>query len=135
MNKRGFTLIEVLAVIAIIALLLAVGVVAYSRIISRTTNEYFEKFRDTMHAEAIYYVTKHPNDINWSNNTATLSLASLAMDPIKNPKNSKDLCSNSYVTLTRSRVGNVLSITYNVCLVCPNTTFESGFNMCKTYEN
>ena len=135
MNKNGFTLVEVLAAIVIIAIIAGIGTVAYTGIMKSTSDKYFERYRDTMHAEAIYYVTNNSDDINWSENTARISLSTLKMDQISNPKNSNDLCTNSYVNLTRNRVNGVLSITYEVCLVCPNTNFDDKFELCKTYEN
>ena len=135
MNKLGFTLIEVLSAIVIIAIIAGIGTVAYTGIMTEVSNKSFERYRDTMHAEAIYYVTNHSDKINWNGDTARIMLSELKVDPINNPKNSKDFCTGSYVDITRSRTSNVLSITYRVCLVCPNTDFDSSFELCKEYEN
>ena len=135
MNKKAFTMVELLVTIIILGLVSSIAVVTYQTIMTNTSTSYFERFQDTMHAEAIMYVTKNYNSITWSNNKATISLSALQVDRIKNPINSNDYCTGSYVEVTRTHVSNVLSITYKVCLVCPNTTFKSGFNTCKTYEN
>lgn len=131
MNKQGFTLIELLAAIVIISLIAGIGAVAYSSVINSASNHSFERYRDSMHAEAINYVSKNYNTMSWNNNTARINLSNLKMESINNPKNQNDLCTGSYVDVTRSRnsSSNVLSITYNVCLIC------NDFNECKTYEN
>ena len=129
MNKKGFTLIELLATIAIIAILFGIGTVAYTSILQNVSTKSFESYRDSMHAEAVYIVTNYPDRITWNNNTARINLVTLNMEPIKNPKDSNDLCSTSYIDLTRTHVGSVLSISYNVCLIC------NDYNSCKEYDN
>lgn len=131
MNRNGFTLVEILATIVIIAMVAGIGVVAYTNIISEVNNKVYIQYRDSMHAEAIYYVTNYSDKINWVGNHATITLSELKMESINNPKDASDLCSTSYVNVTRTRntVSNVLSITYNVCLKC------NDFDECKEYEN
>ena len=131
MNKRAFTLIELLAVIVIIALLVGIGTVAYSSIADQASNKSFQSYRDTMHAEAVHYMSNNYNSVVWTNNSVTLTLSDLKIDPINNPKNKNDLCQESNVTITRSRhsVSGVLSMSYNVCLRC------NDFNECKVYDN
>ena len=122
MNKNGFTLVELIAAIGI-------ATVSYISILNNAQRKSYETYQDTMHAEAITYVVNYPDRITWSNDTARILLSELNINPINNPKNSDDLCANSYVDLTRTHVGNVLSVTYNVCLVC------SDYNSCKEYDN
>lgn len=131
MNKHGFTLTEVLAAIVIIAIIAGIGTVAYTNIIKNVNNKVFEQYRDSMHAEAIYYVTNYSDKINWIGNNATISLAELKMDKINNPNDASDLCENSYVNVTKTRntTSNVLSITYNVCLKC------NDYDECMEYKN
>ena len=131
MNKHGFTMIEVLATIVIIAIVAGIGTVAYTTIMKEVTDKSFERYRESMHAEAIYYVTNHSDKINWNGNSARVMLSELKMEEINNPKNKNDLCTNSYVDVikTRNSTSNVLSITYNVCLKC------NDFDECKEYEN
>lgn len=132
MNKRGFTLIEVLATIVIIAIIAGIGTVAYTGIMKEVSDKSFERYRDSMHAEAIYYVTNHYNEINWSGNSARIALSELKMDPINNPKNPNNFCTNSYVDIVRtpSTENSILSIKYTACLKCGD-----DFDECKEYEN
>ena len=133
MNKKGFTLIELLAVIVIIALIGGIGTIAYTNLIKKASDDAISRYQDTMHAEAIQYLSNSYNEITYENNVATILLSNLPIDPINNPKDSNDKCLNndSYVRATRSRSSSgVLSITYEVCLKC------NGFDkQCKTYEN
>ncbi len=129
MNKNGFTLVELLAAIIIVGLLSTVAVVSYTTILNNAHRKAYETYQDTMHAETITYVANYPDRITWDNNTARVLLSNLYIEPINNPKDSNDLCTGSYVDLTKTQVGNVLSVTYNVCLVC------NDYNSCKEYDN
>ena len=135
MNRHGFTLVELLATIVIIALLSGIGIIAYNSVIKEASDKAFEAYRESMHGEAIYYVSNNSDKITWQNNTARLSLNDLKMDPINNPKDKNDLCQNSYVDVVRERYSGsgVLSINYTVCLIC-NDYNNDGTN-CKTYDN
>lgn len=134
MNKKAFTLVELLAVVVIIALIGGIGTIAYTNLIKKASDDAFLRYQDTMHAEAIKYLTDSYHEVTFDNNVAKIYLDDLEIDPINNPKNKDDKCLNndSYIEATRSRsTSGVLSVTYKVCLNCPN----SGFNKCKTYEN
>lgn len=134
MNKKAFTLVELLAVIIIISLIGGIGTIAYTNLIRKTSTDVFERYQDTMHAEAIQYVANHYGEITYTNDKTTILLANLPIDTINNPNNKSDTCINnsSYVEITRTRsTSGVLSMSYKVCLNCPS----SNFNRCKTYEN
>ena len=133
MNKKAFTLVELLATIVIIALLAGIATVSYTALIKQSGDEVFKAYESTMHAEAVYKLTMHYNDVSFTNNKATLSLDDLEVDPINNPSNPRDKCLNSYVEVTKSYVGNVLSMHYKVCLICDN--YNSDGNNCREYEN
>ena len=127
MNKKGFTLVELLATIVIIVLIGAIATISYTSFMNHASNESFETYRDTMRSEAVNYLMQHYDEVNWVNNTARLTLTDLKIDPINNPKDKNDLCANSYVDVTRSYVGSVLTIRYNACLKC------RAFDECKVY--
>lgn len=131
MNKHGFTLVELLATIVIIALLAGIATVSYTAIIHQSTDKSFETYMETMHAEAVYKLTMHPDNVTFENGKATLQLNDLEIEPINNPVTPSDKCLNSYVEVTKSRVNGVLSMHYKVCLNCPN----SDYSKCKEFEN
>ena len=129
MNKRGFTLIELITAILIISLLAGIATVSYSVILNKISERAYETYMDTMHSEAIQYVLK--NTITWTNNQKSLYLSDLGIEPINNPKNHNDLCNSNetYVLITKTYVGNNPSMTYDVYLKC------NDYNNHKIYEN
>lgn len=132
MNKRGYTMIELLAVIAIIGLLFTIGIATYTWIIERANNTVYESYVDGMHEAAITYIME-----NGQTNKITLSelLASKKIDYINNPKNNNDKCENSYINVTRGDVNGVISYEYKVCLICNDYNNEANEDNCKTFIN
>ena len=129
MNKRGFTLVELLAAIVILALISGIGVVAYTSIVSKSETKVFDAYMDTMHAETILYLSNNPGEMPANGANKNISLSVLKVDPIHNPKKATDLCLGSYVNVARSNVGSIESITYTVHLVCDD------YSKTKSYEN
>ena len=126
MNKKGFSLVELLATIVIIALLSGVATISYSAFIRQSENNTFERYQDTMHSEAVAYFLDNPTEIPTSS-TKRLSLAMLKTKAINNPVDKDDLCPNSYVDVTRNSSSGMISLKYNVCLKC------RAFDKCKEY--
>ena len=133
MNRNGFTLVELLATIVIIGLLAGIATVSYTSLIKQSADEVYKNYENTMHAEAVYKLTMHPNDVTFQDGVATLSLEDLQIEPFNNPDDPGDKCLSSYVKVTKSRVGNVLSMNYKVCLICPS--YNNSGNNCREYEN
>lgn len=131
MNKKAFTLVELLATIVIIAMLAGIAAISYTSLINKADTTVYEAYEDTMYSEAAYKLTMHYNDVNFSNNKAKLSLNDLEIDLFKNPDDSNDVCPRSFVEVTKSYVGSVLNMEYLVCLVC-NGYNNDGSN-CKKY--
>ena len=126
MNKKGFSLVELLATIVIIALLSGIATISYSSFIKQSEDNTFERYQDTMHSEAVTYFLDNPNEIPTSS-TKRLSLAMLNTKAINNPVDKDDLCPNSYVDVTRNSSSGMISLKYNVCLKC------KAFDNCKEY--
>ena len=135
MNKKGFTLFELLAIIVIIGVISGIATISYRSIINASADRVYTSYEDTMHAEAAYMLTNRYNEVNFINNKARLSLNDLKIEPINNPNTKSDRCTGSYVDVTRTRTSSnsVLSITYKVCLICQD--YNSTGTNCRTYEN
>ena len=138
MNKYGYTMVELLAVIAIIRLIFTIGVISYSSLINKSNNTVYEKYRDSMHEAAMTYIMEHP--IN--NDTINLSelILSNRNDYINNPKDNNDRCEKSYINVIRNDINGVINYEYTVCLVCNDyndETYQNGItgNNCKSYIN
>ena len=131
MNKKGFTLIEILATIVIIAMLAGIATVAYSSLIKQADTTVYETYEDTMYSEAAYKLTMQSENVHFSENKAKLTLNDLEIEPFKNPEDANDLCPRSFVEVTQSYVGSVLNTEYTVCLVCDS--YNTDGSNCKKY--
>ena len=137
MKNKGFTLIELLATVVIIGLIAGIGAVAYTNIIRQSETRVYEAYENTLHAETLELLTKKPQLMPKNNQTKRFTLNDIKPDPIKNPKNSNDLCTSSYVEVTRHDFNEngtyVNSFTYKVCLICGD--YNKNGTECKTFEN
>ena len=116
MNSKGFSLVELLTVVVIIAIISGVATVSYS--------SYIED-QNTMHAEAVMYFLNDTSKI--SDLPLTLPLSEFKKTDIKNPVDKDDMCLNSYVEVTKNPNTKILSLKYNVCLKC------ASYDNCKEY--
>ena len=141
MNKNGYTMVELLAVIAIIGLIFTIGIVSYSSLINRSNEAVYESYIDGMHEAAITYVMDNPlSDKSSKKITINELINSGKIDYINNPKDSNDKCSNSYIDVNRKDINGVISYEYKVCLICNDYNEETNQNgttdsNCKTYIN
>ena len=129
MNKSGYTMVELLAVIAIIGLLFTIATVSYSSLINKSNNTVYESYRDSMHMAIQTYVIDNPiKDIS-EEKDATITLQELInkkkIDYINNPKDSNDKCDNSYIDINRNDVDGVVNYEYKVCLICNDYNEET----------
>ena len=134
-NKKGFTLVELLAVIVIIALLSSIAAISYTTFVNSTRDRVYKTYEDTMKASAEMYLIDNPNMIPSINGNTKLYLNDLLInndiEQIKNPKDSNDICSSSntandsYISIERgTNVEGNFNLTYKVCLRC-SSGYES----------
>ena len=135
MNKKAFTLVELLAAILIISLISGIAVITYTGVVENGRLSSFHAYEKTMHAEAIGLLFEQPELIPNVGQTKRFSLTDIGIGTFVNPKNKNDTCSDSYVEVTRSVRGNVDSFTYKVCLICPYSEYNVNGNSCETFEN
>lgn len=134
LNKKGFTLVELLAGVVIVGLIMGIGLVSYSSLIGESRNRVYENYMDTVHDELEMYFIENPIEIPNDGNTLKLYLHNLEISPIINPDNSNDTCrsndnsNDSYIEVSRddSSYGTI-ALKYKVCLKC------QSFNKCKNY--
>lgn len=135
MNKKGFTLVELLVTILIVSLLSGIAVVAYTTVVENGRMSAFKTYEKTMHTETMSMLLDHVELIPAVGRTKRFSLEDIRIEPFNNPKNKEDLCPSSYVEVTRTQVGNVDSFTYKVCLICLNSEYNINGTSCEIYEN
>lgn len=137
MNRKGYTLIELLAVIVIIALIGGIGAVAYNAIQSQVVERVFSSYMDDMHESMIMYLIEHPSMKPTSSNpTKKVYLEDLKIAGLNNPINSNDKCSGSYVEakfidknteMENNGQKGITGISYHVVLNCTDKIREKDY--------
>lgn len=119
----GFTLIEIVATIAILAVISGVVMISYNKILGNSTNDIYINYENTMKSQTELYFLDNPNAIpsaNTSSNIGINILLNNGLLEIKNPDKKGDTCNNSYVRVTRDNDNSHINLSYKVCLICSN---------------
>jgi len=121
MNKKGYTLIEIIVVIALIAAIGTFGVVGLSKVISNSKEQRYNEMIDDIKSAGNTYFTVYSEKSGYEylknslyNNgrlviqISTLKEALLIDENLKNPKNNQDV--NGCVVITYNT-----ELNYKVC--------------------
>ena len=118
MNKKGFSLVELLAVIVILAIIGGIAAVSYTSLIDRTETKSYKNYEQSMKSSATMYII----DNGYKNRIMLNELIdSNKIDKFNNPK-SEDSCLSSYVLVTKN--SDDIDLSYKVCLICPEYTSD-----------
>ena len=114
-NNKGFTLVEVLAVVAILGMLTTVTVIAYTKYISSTKVKSCDMLaKSASDAASNYYMTH-------ATSTSSVSFDTLVeekyLENAANPYNKNGSCTGK-VIITRDTSGNLNINSYEVKLCC-----------------
>ncbi len=125
MNKKGFTLIELIGVIIIIGVISIIAVPSFSQYVNNTALTTFVAYEDSMEDAArnavLDCIGNNSSKCSLPNkgDTLNISLETLIeegfIDEFKTPKGGSCDLNNSYVKVTNR--GN-LNYKFNVCLTC-----------------
>ena len=126
MNKKGFTMIELLATITLMGIIATMAVVAYTKYVDTTRNTVYKDYEKSLEVAATNYFLNNTGllpSVNNSNGTKVLATTLINegyLENMKDPKNNSFNCNNnSYVIVTRKdNVGFNMNLEYKVCLVC-----------------
>ena len=127
MNKKGFTLVELLAVIVIVGVLLYTAIINIGRLITKNQKNAYDNHEKRMVSAARNYLTTHTEiEIPESGYTLTVNDLQSAglLDEIVDPK-SKKLCDkdSSKVIIKKGSTSEYnTEYTFEVCLYCPGIT-------------
>ena len=117
MNNKGFSLIELLAVIVILGIIGTIGVLSYTVVTDNVENKVFTTYEKSMKDSAMMYIID-----NGYPNSGKILLSDLLngiyIEDFENPS-SNDKCLNSYVNVTKNN-GDKTDLSYKSCLVCDN---------------
>lgn len=146
MNKKAFTLIEMLAVIIILAIITSLAVVGYTTHLKKSREKSFQvaekSFKTALEEAYIDCLGNSPiNDFCKNHGELykeeTVYLSELINDnyiePIKNPYNTEKECdiNNSYIKVSKKENNVSTSLSYNsdlnyeVCLICGSNRSET----------
>ncbi|MDD6223424.1 MAG: prepilin-type N-terminal cleavage/methylation domain-containing protein [bacterium] len=133
MKNKGFTLMELLAVIIILGVLIGLGISAYTKYFVKSKSTIFEISEESFRTAAMDAMAdcltgegaKRQSCKNLIDNHA-VSLENLIqdayIDPIRDPSNKDQLCDleNSKISVSQGESAdrNNIDFTYEVCLIC-----------------
>ena len=140
-NNKGFTLVELLAVIILLAVLGGLASIAYSSIVKSGEESLYTAYENTMYSDIMQLLSTHVELIPGNGKTKEFKLSLMIskgyIEPINNPRNKDDLCNSnsSYVKVMRNDssdgIAHVDSLTYLVCLVCD--AYNKDSTQCKLF--
>lgn len=124
-NKKGFTLVELIAVIAIIGILTAIAIPSVTALMNKFRNDYYDKLEQNVEIAAQNYISDNKNSRPVNGSSVNILVSDLIdksyIDEVVDyQKQSCDLV-NSKVTVKRSNN----KYTYQVCLVCNSDDYKS----------
>ena len=126
MQKKGFTLVELLVTIVIIALLGGVGVIGFSNLLGGGVNQYYRTLESSILLAGNDYFLDHRDELPDESSLSEVSLTDLIegkyIEPVKDSKG--NLCSNGKVYAYRENN----KYNYETCLIC-----DDGYQTQGTY--
>lgn len=124
LNKKGFSLVELLAVVAILGILMGTAIIAYSRYLEYSTNKAIDIFNNSIVSATEDYIMDHPN-------VTSVTVEELIEDNyLEKPSNARITRGNNYKgNVTISKNSNLGITTYdytlNICLGDQYYTYDS----------
>ncbi len=121
-NKKGFTMVELLAVIAILGILSLIAVGSFTNILSKSKKQTYEELEKNMEVAAENYLIDHMDEIPTDTTSTTkINITSLIAgnytEEISDPEVSGDKCSG-YVVVRNAGNNSNLNLSYHACLKC-----------------
>lgn len=127
-NKKGFTLIEILAAIVIIALLTGIGIVSISKMLNVSERNYYRIEEENIRLAAIEFIKSNKTEAPIKGQTTILELSTLIktkfMDEVYDAEGNACYDGKVYIS-----VNNKNSYEYKTCLKCGK--YSSPEDNCK----
>ena len=128
-NKKGFTMLELLAVIIILGILITLAYMGVSRYLNQARNATYSDFEQNIKDGVTNYLIDHTGTIPNEEESLVVDVKKLVcegyVEDLQDPRESSKTCNlESYAIVTRkndSTSGN-MDIEYKACLKCGNYT-------------
>jgi len=127
MNKKGFTLVEVLAAVVILGVISMIGVVSVNQYLKRTKDVVYVDFEKNMISATKNYFIKNSNKIPSLGESIKIDLDLLISEDfsssLKDPDESGSFCSGYVMVSRKESEGVNVDLNYDACLIC--SSYES----------
>lgn len=123
-KSKGYTLVELLAVIIILGLLMTLGYTAVTKYLKKANDSLYEDFSNNIKSGASNYLIEHSGDIPNVGDSIVIDLEKLICEGyvknLRDPNNQAGTCDiGSYAIVTRKDgTSNNFSLEYKACLRC-----------------
>ena len=123
-NKKGFTMLELLAVIIILGILISLAYTSISRYINQARSTTYEDFEKNITSGVTNYLIDHTGSIPNEGESLVVDVEKLVcegyVEDLQDPRKSSKTCNlDSYAIVKRNaNTGYNMDIDYEACLVC-----------------
>lgn len=128
LNKKGFSLVELLAAIVILAIMITLATVAYSRYRQHAKQQGYDTLAKTASEAAAQYVMDNPEKVIWDVSFEMLYegeyMSSLSDPGIKNKQCKGDVVLR---TMKEETIGSLDTNEYTVHVCCKNYNYTYVF--------
>lgn len=137
MNQKGFTLIEILAVIVVIGLILVIAIPKALEIIQESKQRAYDVQEELIMEAAKKYVNRNSYDLEWNGNIAIITLAELIADgliksPVKNPLTGTNFDEDATVVVFTKETNTKYS--YRIGFIAADNCFTFATGVISSYD-
>ena len=124
MNKKGFTMLELLAVIIILGIVIGLAYTSISKYLNQARNATYSDFEQNIKDGVTNYLIDHTGSIPSEGKSLVVDVKKLVcegyVESLQDPNESSKTCNlESYAIVKRNNdTGYNMDIDYEACLVC-----------------